>query len=88
MSTLTLSIKRPARPLQRRAKRQHKATKYVFGLGFGKITPVHTGIPDLSEREAFDDKPSKRVIAETWAKLTGIVNTGETDLSTREGFGY
>jgi len=33
-------------------------------------------------------KPSKRVIAETWAKLTGIVNTGETDLSTREGFGY
>lgn len=32
-------------------------------------------------------KPSKRTIAEAWAKLAGIVNTGETDLSTREGFG-
>jgi hypothetical protein len=54
MSTLTLTVKKPARPLQRRAKRQRKATKYVFGLGWGKITPVHTGIKDLSEREGLD----------------------------------
>ena len=32
--------------------------------------------------------PSKRAIREFWAKAYGIVNTGETDLSTREGFGY
>ena len=32
--------------------------------------------------------PSKRAILEAWARAYGIVNTGETDLSTREGFGY
>jgi hypothetical protein len=31
-------------------------------------------------------KPSKREIANFWAKSSGIVNTGETDLSVREGF--
>jgi len=33
-------------------------------------------------------KPSKRAIREAWARASGIVNTGETDLSTREGLGF
>jgi len=44
--------------------------------------------PAAYSRPAKPAKPSKRVIAEFWAKASGIVNTGETDLSTREGFGY
>jgi len=54
MSTLTLTVKKPARPFQRRVKRQREPRKYVFGLGWRKITPVHTGIKDLSEREGLD----------------------------------
>ena len=52
MSTLTLTVKKPERPLARQAKRERKfSSKYAFGLGWRKITPVHTGIKDLSERE-------------------------------------
>jgi len=56
MSTLTLAIKKPARPFPfaRQAKRQRKPQKYVFGLGLRNITPVHTGIKDLSTREGLD----------------------------------
>jgi len=29
----------------------------------------------------------KRRLAEVWAQICGVMNTGETDLSMREGFG-
>jgi len=32
-------------------------------------------------------KQSKRALAEVWAQICGVMNTGETDLSTCEGFG-
>jgi hypothetical protein len=36
---------------------------------------------------SYPPKPSKRAIAEAWARSAGIVSTGIGDLSTREGFG-
>jgi len=53
-----------------------------------RITRLRNAAPLLSSRPTQKPAPSKRAIREFWAKAYGIVNTGETDLSTREGFGY
>jgi len=76
MSTLTL--KKPATRQTRRATAPHSGKN---------APPASHAWPDMN---AGNDrpKPSKRAILEAWARLSGIVNTGETDLSTREGLGF
>ena len=54
MSTLTLTTKKPERLFPRPVDKQRETPKYVFGLGLRKITPVHTGIKNLSTREGLD----------------------------------
>ena len=52
--------------------------------------PAHPSFAEWAKKGAdiVRAKPSKQVMAELWAKASGIINTGETDLSTREGLGY
>ena len=52
MSTLTLTIKKPAQLFPRPAKKR-SFSKFAFGPAVRQITPVRTGIKDLSTREAF-----------------------------------
>ena len=53
MSTLTLTIKKPARKDSRQAKKR-KISKYAFGPAARKYSGmIHSGIGNLSTREGF-----------------------------------
>jgi len=78
MSTLTLTANKPLRLRVHRAAlpRSQKLPRLTFAEWAAKSVGIGSA------------KPSKRAMSQAWAKASGIVNTGETDLSTREGFGY
>ena len=78
MSTATLTLNKPGRPRTRPAAMPRPEE------------PARPSFAEWARKSAgiVRTRPTKRAIAEAWARSSGIVNTGIGDLSTREGFGY